>query len=77
MKEFQEKIQKQFTSMCESGKLFRANVTGQSVWEHNYCRLKKTLYLGIQTALNITVITVKTLLEGMVMLYLLMTSLKL
>lgn len=34
MKEFQEKIQKQFTSMCESGKLFRANVTGQSVWEH-------------------------------------------
>jgi len=34
MKEFQEKIQKQFTLMCESGKLFRANVTGQSVWEH-------------------------------------------
>jgi len=33
MKEFNNKLQKQFDQMCKSGKLFRVEMTGQQVWE--------------------------------------------
>lgn len=32
-KEFNEQIKKQFTSMCNTGKLFRSSVTGTEIWE--------------------------------------------
>lgn len=33
MKNFNEKIQKQFTEMCKTGKLFRVSLTGQEIWD--------------------------------------------
>ena len=33
MKQFNQKIQAQFNKMCESGKLFRSNLTGQQIWD--------------------------------------------
>lgn len=33
MKEFNNKLQKQFDQMCKSGKLFRVAMTGQQVWD--------------------------------------------
>ena len=33
MKEFNNKLQKQFDQMCKSGKLFRVEMTGQQVWD--------------------------------------------
>lgn len=32
-KNFNEKIQKQFTKMCKTGKLFRASISGDKLWE--------------------------------------------